>query len=110
MRLYVTGRLPSKSATGISPRSSACAWPARSDGVPDTVTAEVLYGINTIYCVRAENALLQCRIKGKVLSGTWSVKTRRERMSSVPLPEEMEGAPPQATKARNAPTGRATTP
>jgi len=66
--------------------------------MPDTVVAEVLYGINTIYCVRAENALVTCRIKGKVLSGAWSGKMRRERMSNVPLPEEMEGAPPQARR------------
>ena len=64
--------------------------------MPDTASAEVLYGINTIYFVRAGDALVQCRIKGKVLSGTWSTKTRRERLSSVPLPEEMEGtAPPE---------------
>ncbi len=63
-----------------------------------TISAEVLYGINTIYCVRAENAIVQCRIKGKVLSGTWSAKTRRERLSRVPLPEEMEGTPPPERK------------
>jgi len=66
--------------------------------MPETVLAEVLYGINTIYCVRAEGALVQCGIKGKVLSGTWSAKTRRERLSAVPLPEEMEGAPPPERK------------
>ncbi len=31
------------------------------------VTGRVLYGINTIYTVLAENAEIQCRIKGKVL-------------------------------------------
>jgi ribosome biogenesis GTPase len=67
-------------------------------GMPDTVSAEVLYGINTIYSVRAGRKVLQCRIKGKVLAGTWSAKTRRERMNDVPLPEEMEGAPRQARK------------
>jgi ribosome biogenesis GTPase / thiamine phosphate phosphatase len=66
--------------------------------MPDTVCAEVLYGINTIYSVRTGAAQLQCRIKGKVLSGEWSVKTRRERMNEVPLPEEMEGVPRQARK------------
>ena len=67
-------------------------------GMPDTVRAEVLYGINTIYSVRAGMDVLQCRIKGKVLAGTWSAKTRRERLNDVPLPEEMEGAPRQARK------------
>lgn len=65
---------------------------------PLTVSAEVLFGINTIYCVRAEDSTLQCRIKGKVLSGSWSAKTRRERLSSVPLPEEMDGARPPGRK------------
>ncbi len=32
-----------------------------------TVSAEVLYGINTIYSVRSDDRVLQCRIKGKVL-------------------------------------------
>ncbi|HVO39302.1 MAG TPA: ribosome small subunit-dependent GTPase A [Spirochaetia bacterium] len=32
-----------------------------------TISGEVLYGINTIYSVQADGALMQCRIKGKVL-------------------------------------------
>ena len=66
--------------------------------MPETLCAEVLHGINTIYCVRVGDIQLQCRIKGKVLAGTWSVKTRRERMNEVPLPEEMEGTPRQARR------------
>jgi ribosome biogenesis GTPase len=68
--------------------------------MPDILCAEVLYGINTIYSVRVGATQLLCRIKGKVLSGEWSVKTRRERMSGVPLPDEMEeeGVPRQARK------------
>ena len=66
--------------------------------MPETACGEVLYGINTIYSVRAGGAQLQCRIKGKVLSGEWSAKMRRERVNDVPLPEEMEGVPRQARR------------
>ncbi len=35
--------------------------------MPETVSGEVLCGINTIYSVQVDGALMQCRIKGKVL-------------------------------------------
>jgi ribosome biogenesis GTPase len=35
----------------------------------DTVTGQVLYGINTIYAVLVDGVERQCRIKGKVLKG-----------------------------------------
>ncbi|HVP18322.1 MAG TPA: ribosome small subunit-dependent GTPase A [Spirochaetia bacterium] len=45
-----------------------------------TLPAEVLYGINTIYCVRCEDRLMQCRIKGKVLG-----RQKREGRSYNPI-------------------------
>ena len=36
----------------------------------DTIVGEVLYGINTIYSVQADGAVMQCRIKGKQLRET----------------------------------------
>ena len=50
-----------------------------------TVSGEVLYGINTIYFVRAEGSLLQCRIKGKVLDEAGAGRPRRERRSYNPI-------------------------
>ncbi len=46
----------------------------------ETVTAEVLFGINTIYSVRSEDRTLSCRIKGKVLG-----RQNREKRSYNPI-------------------------
>jgi ribosome biogenesis GTPase len=71
--------------------------------MPDIISAEVLNGINTIYSVRAGEGLLTCRIKGKVLSGAWSMKTRRERMNESPLPEDMEEGVARQARRRGTP-------
>ena len=71
--------------------------------MPGTISAEVLNGINTIYSVRADGRLLTCRIKGKVLSGAWSVKTRRERMNEAPLAEDMEEGVAREARKRGTP-------
>ena len=83
--LYVTGAAPIEERYGYFAAQFGLSLPAPLREMLQTVSGEVLYGINTIYFVRAEGSLLQCRIKGKVLDEAGAGRPRRERRSYNPI-------------------------